>query len=96
MIAGQRAFVGSMNLDPRSEILNAEMGVVIDSPPLASALARRLQANMVPANSWQVELGPDGELRWRDAEGVRTVQPARRFWRRIENAFFMLFLQDLY
>jgi len=51
---------------------------------------------MVPANSWQVELGPDGELRWRDADGVQTVQPARSFWQRVENAFFMLFPQDLY
>jgi putative cardiolipin synthase len=39
VIDRERAFVGSMNLDPRSEILNSEMGVIIDSPPLARALA---------------------------------------------------------
>jgi len=72
------------------------LGLVIDIPRLGSALARRLQANMVPANSWRVELGPGGELRWRDADGVQTVQPARSFWQRVENAFFMLFPQDLY
>ncbi len=96
VIDEERAFVGSMNLDPRSEILNAEMGVVIDSAPLASALARRLQANMVPSNSWRVEFGPDGELRWRGIDGDRSVQPARSFWQRVENALFMLFPQDLY
>ena len=37
-----RAFIGSMNLDPRSEILNSEMGVIVDSPPLAEKLAERM------------------------------------------------------
>ena len=32
------AFVGSMNLDPRSRHLNTELGVVIESPELASKL----------------------------------------------------------
>jgi putative cardiolipin synthase len=96
VIDEERAFVGSMNLDPRSEILNAEMGVVIDSPALASALARRLRANLAPANSWRVDVGPSGELRWRGSDGEQTVQPARSFWQRVENALFMLFPQDLY
>jgi phosphatidylserine/phosphatidylglycerophosphate/cardiolipin synthase-like enzyme len=33
VIDRERAFIGSMNLDPRSEILNSEMGVIIDSAP---------------------------------------------------------------
>jgi hypothetical protein len=43
-----------------------------------------------------VEFGPDGELRWRGIDGDRSVQPARGFWQRVENALFMLFPQDLY
>jgi putative cardiolipin synthase len=50
----QRAFIGSMNLDPRSEILNSEMGVIVDSPPLAEKLAERMLRDMDGANSWQV------------------------------------------
>jgi putative cardiolipin synthase len=40
----ERAFVGSMNLDPRSEIFNSEMGVIIDSPALAQAWRRAWSA----------------------------------------------------
>ena len=50
------SFVGSMNLDPRSEVINAEMGVIIDSPPLAEALAAAMQRDMSGANSWKVTL----------------------------------------
>ncbi len=32
---GKRIFVGSFNFDPRSAVLNTEMGMVIDSPELA-------------------------------------------------------------
>ncbi|MEP6969202.1 MAG: phospholipase D family protein, partial [Betaproteobacteria bacterium] len=38
-IDGQRVFVGSFNLDPRSAALNTESGFVIDSPPMASRIA---------------------------------------------------------
>ena len=35
----ERSFIGSMNLDPRSEVFNAEMGVIVDSPALGQLLA---------------------------------------------------------
>ena len=40
----QRIFVGSFNLDPRSARLNTEMGVVLDSAPLASQPVRPVRA----------------------------------------------------
>jgi putative cardiolipin synthase len=46
-----RSFIGSMNLDPRSEIFNSEMGVIIDSPPLAGDLAQRMERDMDAMNS---------------------------------------------
>ncbi len=72
VIDRQRAFIGSMNLDPRSEILNSEMGVIVDSPPLAEKLAERMLRDMDGANSWQVVRTDDGELRWRSAAGELT------------------------
>ena len=33
-------FIGSFNLDPRSTALNTEIGVMIDSPEIASAGGR--------------------------------------------------------
>ncbi len=90
VIDRERAFIGSMNLDPRSEIFNSEMGVVIDSPQLASDLAQRMDRDMGGANSWRVTRDEDGSLRWISAAGERTIQPARSLWQRVQNLVFKL------
>ena len=90
------SFIGSMNLDPRSELINAEMGIVVDSPPLAGALADAMTRDMAPANSWRVVLDDAGGLRWISAAGTLTRQPARSPWQRVENLFFKLFPPNLY
>lgn len=96
VIDRRRSFVGSMNLDPRSEIINAEMGVVIDSEPLAAALAAEMERDMGPANSWRVTLQPDGSLAWADNREPRATQPARSVMQRVENLFFKIFPPSLY
>jgi putative cardiolipin synthase len=96
VIDRERSFVGSMNLDPRSEVFNSEMGVIIDSAPLAEALARRMERDMEGANSWQVTLAPDGTLRWKSDAGERKTQPARNFWQRLEDVFFKFFPSSYY
>jgi cardiolipin synthase C len=96
VIDRQRAFVGSMNLDPRSEILNSEMGVIIDSPVLAERLAQRMARDMQPDNSWRVILADDGELRWRSSAGELDRQPARNLMQRIEDQLFKFFPSDYY
>jgi putative cardiolipin synthase len=96
VIDRERSFIGSMNLDPRSEVLNAEMGVVIDSAALAAALAGEMERDMSPANSWRVTLAADGEVQWTDATRTRRTQPARGFLQRVENALFKLFPPSLY
>jgi putative cardiolipin synthase len=86
-----------MNLDPRSEVINSEMGVLVDSPPLARALAdSRWSATCQGVNSWRVELQDDGELTWRSDAGTLTRQPARNAWQRVENLLFKLFPPSLY
>lgn len=92
----QRAFVGSMNLDPRSEIFNSEMGVLIDSASLATELHRNMMRDMSGANSWQVRLEGSQHLRWHSDAGTLTRQPARDFMQRLENLFFKAFPQSLY
>ena len=83
-----RIFVGSLNLDPRSVRLNTEMGMVIDSPTLASRLAVEID-NVVPTQAYEVripdggrgmewiERGPEGEARHTTEPGAGT---ARRLW----------------
>ena len=92
----ERTFIGSMNLDPRSAAINSEMGVVIESPPLAAQLADGMDRDMGPDNAWRVSLEPDGSLRWRAGDQILSTQPARNFWQRVEDVLFMAFPRDLY
>ena len=63
-VDGNRIFVGSFNLDPRSARLNTEMGVLIDSPVLAERLGRQFEAS-IPGQAYEVRLAEDGNaLEW--------------------------------
>jgi len=60
----RRGFVGSFNFDPRSELINTEMGLIIYSPTLAAKLAETFDT-VVPSVAYEVRLAPDGErLQW--------------------------------
>lgn len=58
-------FVGTYNLDPRSQNLNTEAGVVMTSTKLAEESATAIEADMLPENSWDAatEEG-DRQLSW--------------------------------
>ena len=92
----ERSYIGSMNLDPRSAAINAEMGVVIESRALAGELARIMERDMRPENAWRLQFGADGRLRWVAGGKTLTRQPARGTWQRIQDVIFMLFPRDLY
>jgi putative cardiolipin synthase len=53
-----RVFVGSFNFDPRSQLLNTEMGLVIDSPTFAERLAGTFDT-VVPLVAYEVRLTSD-------------------------------------
>lgn len=92
-------FVGSFNLDPRSTYLNTEMGLVIDSPALAAAIAANLDRRL-PQDSWEVRLTPDEEaIEWvqRDRDGDETVldrEPESSALRRLGLRLLMLLPVD--
>jgi putative cardiolipin synthase len=46
------AYIGTYNLDPRSENLNTEVGVVIHDAQQAAAVADAIATDMLPGNSW--------------------------------------------
>lgn len=96
VIDGQHVYIGSMNFDPRSAFINTEMGVIVDSDDLAEALAALIERDMLPANSWRVQLSDDRTLRWTDDRETVTSQPARNLWQRVEDVIFMLFPKELY
>lgn len=92
----ERVYIGSMNFDPRSAGINTEMGVLIESAPLAAALARAFERDIAPANAWRVDMDARGSLSWTNDRESVSMQPARNFWQRVEDVFFMAFPRDLY
>lgn len=74
---GDRVFIGSYNLDPRSAQLNCEMGILVESPTIAATLAERLDDH---SDVYRLDLDDQGEIRWigegRDGQNtVYTVEP---------------------
>ena len=49
-------FIGSLNLDPRSVLWNTEVGIVVDSRPLAEEVRELTLEGMSPAISYEVRL----------------------------------------
>lgn len=52
------AFIGSYNLDPRSENLNTEVGLLIRDEAFARELRREIEADMRAENSWVIARRP--------------------------------------
>jgi len=83
-------YIGSLNLDPRSIHLNAEMGMIVTSPELAEEVASIAERDMSPANSWRVLMDENGDLSWKSDAGVVTRQPALSNWQRVQAWFFKI------
>jgi putative cardiolipin synthase len=66
-------YIGSMNLDPRSESTNTELGLVAECPELAAQVIRALDISKLQS-SYRLRFGPDGEsLQWLTTENQREV-----------------------
>jgi putative cardiolipin synthase len=81
----RKLFVGSFNLDPRSAKLNTELGVIIESPELASGAVDRVD-EVLPQATYMVTLDDKGKLRWtaqtNGKQEVWTKDPETGFWTR--------------
>jgi putative cardiolipin synthase len=77
-------FVGSYNLDPRSNRLNTEMGVIFECPPLAKRLPEEAESDLAQT-AYRVEL-EGGRLVWVTYDGDKelrhTTEPACSLSRR--------------
>jgi len=67
-----RVFVGSFNFDPRSALLNTEMGIVVESPVLAGRIADVFD-RQVPLLAYEVRLDRRGGLRWIERTGESRI-----------------------
>jgi cardiolipin synthase C len=64
VIDDSMVYIGSMNLDPRSETMNTELGIVAQSPELARDVMRIIDATRLQS-SYRLRFGPDGKrLEW--------------------------------
>jgi putative cardiolipin synthase len=79
----ERAFVGSPNIDPRSMVLNTELGVVGDGPAFAERVAALIERDIAPANAWRVTMDEEGWLQWKNSDGIVKRQPAQGFRQRM-------------
>lgn len=76
VIDRQVVYIGSFNMDPRSTHLNTEIGLVIESPSLAQAVAALIERDMAPHNSWRLELTAEGRMEWVTRREGRLVRVA--------------------
>ena len=84
-------FVGSLNLDPRSVEINAEMGLLIDSKKMIDSLNIKPDERLANL-TYRVLLNEEGELEWHGRingeEVIETKEPLTSTWLRLK-AWFM-------
>ena len=86
----KEVFIGSLNVDPRSVVENTEVGVLLESPPLANEMAQWFDDN-IEQLAFRVELVENASgaetLRWtshRDGEErVFDADPYTSIWQRM-------------
>lgn len=90
VIDGRWTFIGSPNVDPRSMVLNTEIGLVADDPDFAAEVAAILERDMRPENAWRVTLDEEGWLHWTRGDREVNRQPALGFGQRAMEFFLNL------
>jgi len=92
-------FIGSFNLDPRSSTLNTEIGVMINSPEIASQAAKIMDEGVSPGSAYHVTLDNGDRLVWTAENNGEKVQydtdPETNLWARFVFDFIgMLPIED--
>ena len=86
-------FVGSLNLDPRSLEINAEMGLLIDSEELVGLMAEGIE-DILPSVAYRVLLNDRNHLEWRGVIGGKPVtenrDPLASWWLRFKSWFLKI------
>jgi putative cardiolipin synthase len=84
----QTLFIGSFNFDPRSAVLNTEMGLVIESETLAQVTHERFSQSMRD-RAWTLRLDKWGRVNWLEYPGeaqqiVHKHEPGCSWWQRLQ------------
>lgn len=86
-VDNEKVFIGSFNFDPRSAMLNTEMGFVIESTLLATRIHQRF-INQMRDRAWTLRLDKWGRVNWveypgEDKEIIHKHEPRTRFMQRL-------------
>lgn len=95
VVDDRQVFIGSLNMDQRSKLLNTEMGVIVDSPGLAQAVSDFFRTATQPSNAYQVTIDPASHnLVWRAEDNGKPViyktEPGTDATRRVEATLLRL------
>lgn len=71
----QKLFVGSVNLDPRSIVLNTEAGVLVHQPAMAESLVQLFEHWTSADFAYELTLNEQDRLRWRAGEEDWSSEP---------------------
>jgi putative cardiolipin synthase len=75
VIDGEVLFVGTFNLDPRSQNLNTEVGVIVRDARVAAPVEAAIETDMGSGNSWSArDDDPDRFAAWTKRAQVRAFQ----------------------
>ena len=82
-----RGFVGSINLDGRSLLLNTEIGLLMENEAINQQLHKLFQQWVAPDSAWSLQLTDAGKLEWHaeDDDGKPLVEhkdPETTWWQR--------------
>jgi len=93
IIDRKHLFVGTFNWDPRSKNLNTEMGIILESPRFATALAEFVDQR-IPEKAYTVTLDDQERLRWTTQVDGREVvyakEPETTWWQRFKVGLYRM------
>lgn len=89
VIDHDKVFIGSPNMDPRSLVINTEMGLLVQSEELNALVRSVVERDFLQANAWHLQFNDKGNVIWVSEGVMLESQPAASFMQRIEDWFFM-------
>lgn len=83
----EQVFIGSFNFDPRSAYLNTEIGVLLNSPTLATSIHDAMDKDL-PKYAYELVLEADRKIRWkferRNGETeIYKKEPDIKWWEKV-------------
>jgi cardiolipin synthase C len=95
ILDGQRVFVGSFNLDPRSAELNCEMGIWIRSRQLALELTADFRSGIDPERSFALQIDGNDDIEWVEKHDGELITHSREPYASWTRRLIVRLLQSL-